>query len=240
MDIKTFEFLAKEVPTSISEIREALDLLSSSIDSSIDQIGEKVSICFKNRDFKKASELSINSEELNNKNKSIQDLILNLDKVIDNCEIEEVESQLQSEATERNIPNYNDYLVDTQIEYTLYEDFTHKRPCAFKIGEEKIEVRDWKDTLVKTIEYLAKKDMKLLKSFPDSPKMNGKKVIYFSRVELPNMRAPRKIKSGELYIETNLSANSIRNIIIKALSKYNIKLNNYKVYLKADYSELHK
>lgn len=240
MDIKKIEFLAKEVPASVSEIREALDLLSSSIDSSIDQVAEKVNVSFKNRDFKKASELSLNSEELDGVNKKIQDLILSIDKIIDDFEGEEVSSQSEVETDEIDIPNYMEYLVDTEVEYTLYEDFTHKRPCAFKIEGEKIEAKDWKDTLVKTMDYLAKKDAEILKSFVDSPKMNGKKVIYFSRVKLPTMRAPRKMDSLELYIETNQSANSIRNIIIKALNRYNIKLNNYKIYLRADYSELHR
>ncbi len=69
--------------------------------------------------------------------------------------------------------------------------------------------------------------------------MNGKKVIYFSRIKLPTMRAARKIESANIYVETNLSANGIRNLLIKMLSKYNIKLSDYKIYLKADYSELH-
>lgn len=69
--------------------------------------------------------------------------------------------------------------------------------------------------------------------------MNGKKVVYFSRVNLPNMRAAREIKLANIYVETNLSANGIRNLLIKILNKYNIKLSDYKIYLKADYSELH-
>lgn len=239
MDIKLFEFLSKEVPSSANEIREALDLLSSSIESSIDQVADKVNIAFKDRDFKKVTELSTNSEQLNQVSKKIQDLIFSLDKIMDESQIEEISNQSE-DIIERDIPNYSEYLVNPEVEYTLYEDFTHKRPCAFKIEGEKIEVKDWKEALVKTMDYLAVKDIEALQSFPDNPKMNGKKVIYFSRVQLPNMRAPRKLKSTDLYIETNLSANSIRNIITKALNKYNIRLNNYKIYLKADYSDLHK
>ena len=69
--------------------------------------------------------------------------------------------------------------------------------------------------------------------------MNGKKVIYFSRVKLPTMRAVVEIKSANIYVTTNLSANGIRNLLIKMLNKYNIRLSDYKIYLKADYSELH-
>ena len=140
---------------------------------------------------------------------------------------------------EKSIPNYNDYLVDTEVEHNLYEDLTHKRPCAFKIEGTRVEIKDWKGVLVQTINYLAKKDPNIVRSFVDDSKMNGKKVIYFSRVKLPTMRAVVEIKSVNIYVATNLSANGIRNLLIKMLNKYNIKLSDYKIYLKADYSELH-
>ena len=140
---------------------------------------------------------------------------------------------------EKSIPNYNDYLVDTEVEHNLYEDLTHKRPCAFKIEGTRVEIKDWKGVLVQTINYLAKKDPNIVRSFVDDSKMNGKKVIYFSRVKLPTMRAVVEIKSVNIYVATKLSANGIRNLLIKMLNKYNIKLSDYKIYLKADYSELH-
>lgn len=239
VDVKLFEFLGREVPSSVSDIREALDLLATSIESAIDQVAEKANISFKNKEFKKVVELSTNSEELNEVSKKIQEFILSLDNIIDERQIEEIPKLSEDEVEEKEIPNYSDYLVDTEVEHNLYEDLTHKRPCAFKIRGEKIEVKDWKGALVKTINYLGEKDPTILKAFVDNPKMNGKKVIYFSRVELPTMRAPRKIDSANIYIETNLSANGIRNLLIKALNKYNIKLSDYKIYLKADYSELH-
>lgn len=238
MDLKVFEFLGKEVPSSIGDIREALDLLATSIDSAIEQVGEKVSKSFADKDFKKAAELSLNSEELDSISKKIQEVIGNLDTIIDNINIEEYSKEID-QVDEKSIPNYSDYLVDTEVEHNLYEDLTHKRPCAFKIEDTKVEIKDWKGALVQTINYLAKKDPSIVRSFVDDPKMNGKKVIYFSRVKLPTMRAVVEIKSVNIYVATNLSANGIRNLLIKMLNKYNIKLSDYKIYLKADYSELH-
>lgn len=193
---------------------------------------------FANKDFKKAAELSLNSEELDSISKKIQEAIGDLDTIIDNRNIEE-DSRKIDESDEKSIPNYSDYLVDINIEHNLYEDLTHKRPCAFKIEGTKIEIKDWKGALVQTINYLAKKDSAIVRSFVDDSKMNGKKVIYFSRVKLPTMRAAREITSANIYVETNLSANGIRNLLIKMLNKYNIKLSDYKIYLKADYSDLH-
>lgn len=237
MDFKVFEFLGTEVPSSVSDIREALDLLATSIDAAIEQVGEKVNKSFTEKDFKKAAELSLNSEKLDSISKKIQEAISELDTIIDNSNIEEAEKIVDGD--EKSIPNYSDYLVDIDIEHNLYEDLTHKRPCAFKIEGTKVEIKDWKGALVQTINYLAKKDSSIVKSFVDDSKMNGKKVIYFSRVKLPTMRAAREIKSANIYVETNLSANGIRNLLIKMLNRYNIKLSDYKIYLKADYSDLH-
>lgn len=238
MDLKVFEFLGEEVPSSVGDIREALDLLATSIDTAIEQVGEKVTKSFSDKDFKKAAELSLNSEELDSISKKIQELMSDLDTIIDDRNIEEDSNQID-ESDEKSIPNYGDYLVDTEVEHNLYEDLTHKRPCAFKIEDTKVEIKDWKGALVQTINYLAKKDPSIVRSFVDDSKMNGKKVIYFSRVKLPTMRAVVEIKSVNIYVTTNLSANGIRNLLIKILNKYNIKLNDYKIYLKADYSELH-
>lgn len=235
MELKVFEFLSKEVPSYVGDIREALDLLASSIDSAIEGVGEKVNIAFSNKDFKKASELSLNSEQLNCMSQKIQEVIEELDNIIDDRNVEEDSKEID----ERSIPNYSDYLVDMDVEHTLYEDLTHKRPCAFKIKDTRIEIKDWKGALIETLNYLAQIDPEIIRSFVDNPKMHGKKVIYFSRIKLPTMRAAREIKLANIYVETNLSANGIRNLLVKILNKYNIKLNDYKIYLKADYSELH-
>lgn len=238
MDLKLFEFLGEEVPSSVGDIREALDLLASSIDSAIERVGEKAKLSIDNKEYSKINQLIDNSKKLDSISKKIQEVIGDLDTIIDNRNIEE-DSKKIDEVDERSIPNYSDYLVDTEVEHNLYEDLTHKRPCAFKIEGTRVEIKDWKGSLVKTIDYLAKKDPSIVRSFVDDSKMNGKKVIYFSRVKLPTMRAVVEIKSVNIYVTTNLSANGIRNLLIKILNKYNIRLSDYKIYLKADYSELH-
>lgn len=238
MDLKLFEFLGEEVPSSVGDIREALDLLASSIDSAIERVGEKAKLSIDNKEYSKINQLIDNSKELDSISKKIQEVIGDLDTIIDNRNIEE-DSKKIDKVDERSIPSYSNYLVDTEVEHNLYEDLTHKRPCAFKIEDTRVEIKDWKGALVKTIEYLAKKDPSIVRSFVDDSKMNGKKVIYFSRDKLPTMRAVVEIKSVNIYVATNLSANGIRNLLIKILNKYNIRLSDYKIYLKADYSELH-
>ncbi len=82
-------------------------------------------------------------------------------------------------------------MVDTEIEHNIYQDLTHKRACAIKIEGNRRGIKDWNGALVQTTNYLAKKDPVMVRSFIDNPKINCKKVIYFSRVKLDTMRAVR-------------------------------------------------
>lgn len=53
------------------------------------------------------------------------------------------------------------------------------------------------------------------------------------------MRKPVKLKNHDIYIETNMSANSIRNLLVKLLKRYEIKITDYQIFLRADYTDLH-
>lgn len=53
-----------------------------------------------------------------------------------------------------------------------------------------------------------------------------------------DLRKP-KLVGNKIYVETNISSNGIRNLLLKLLKKYGYKTNEFKVYLRADYTELH-
>ena len=41
------------------------------------------------------------------------------------------------------------------VPHTLYENFTHMKPCAFSLNGKKYEASDWKDTLLNTCNSLS-------------------------------------------------------------------------------------
>jgi hypothetical protein len=51
------------------------------------------------------------------------------------------------------------------------------------------------------------------------------------------MRKPKFILD-QVYIETNMSGNGVRNLILKMLKAYGYKATDFKVYFRADYTEL--
>jgi hypothetical protein len=226
------EKLKEEFPDKAIDISEGLELLRQTINDSIETIGDKISTAVKNRDFEKINVYSDMVKEADIFEKKIYE-VMNL------LEVEEVdiEEETEEEIEKKTIPNYDEYVVDHNIEHNLYENFTHKRPFAFKLNDYKvIEVKTWQDLLIKTCEYLIAIDEKKFLSFENNDAMNGKKNKYFSTN--PNdIRKARKV-GEKIFVEINQSGNAIRNLIIKLLKEYDFKISEYKIYFRADYSNL--
>lgn len=136
--------------------------------------------------------------------------------------------------------NYNDkkFSVDVNIPHTLYENFTYTRPAYIEIESHRIDATQWKELFVKLCEYLIKKNEGLFRSFLHDPTMKGKKYVYFSE-DYKIFRDARKLSNSNIYVESNFSAQTIRNIIIKMLEKYKIPKHKCLIYLRKDYSSLH-
>lgn len=234
---KLLDYFKNEFPDSVVEIREGIELLCQCLDNSAQSIHEKASKAFADRDserlaimmgcVKRIDEMQVKLESYS--------ALLDLDDAV---EIAAVKYE-NGDNYDRKIPNYADYAVDSTIPYSLMEDFTHKRPAAFSLQGTRIEANDWKDVFVQTCEALVNTDKKIFMLFVSDKMMQGRKTAYFSENPI-GMRKAELIQGTDIYVTTNLSANSIRNIIQKMLNRYNIPLSEYKVYLKADYTALHK
>jgi len=153
-------------------------------------------------------------------------------------EPEEHSSDIRDSSDSSIPPNYQAYEVDAEIVHNLHEDFTYTRPAAFELEGTRYEVRTWQQMLTKTCEILMDIDRERFFKFENDPAMQGRKQKLFSN-DPSNIRSPHKLKDNHIYVETNLSANSIRNLIIKMLQKYNLKTSDFKVFLRADYTSLH-
>lgn len=163
------------------------------------------------------------------------------------AQVQEVQAALEpdeqlpvesNDEDESGLPDYQAYTVDSEVVHTLHEDFTYTRPAAFEFSGKRIEVRTWQQMLIKTCEMLMALDRERFANFENDPTMQGRKQKLFS-TNPANNRNPHKLKDSELYVETNLSANAMRNLIIKMLQKYSLKTSDFKVFLRADYTNLH-
>ncbi len=89
-------------------------------------------------------------------------------------------------------------------------DYTGKNPIAFYFKNKKIEVRSWKDVLIKFSTYLRAINPG---DFNNSLKLSGRQRPYFS-LNPNELRVPLRLNGTNIFVETNLSANRIMKICI--------------------------
>lgn len=229
------DFLKNNFPVQLSEISAAMDLLIESLDEAAEVVTARGNELSKGKEFINAIDLLKKANELHTLSKRVQGYsdIFQLEEVALVSEDEILED------IEKTYPNYSEYEVDNTAVHTLHENFVHKRPHAFELRGRKVYVTEWKRMLIETCDILAGIDSSIIAGFPNNPKFNGRKSHYFRTENPESMRSPQKFKNMEMYVETNFSANFIRNLIIRMINYYKIPPSEYKIYLRADYTGLH-
>ena len=132
--------------------------------------------------------------------------------------------------------NYNDYKVNNSIPHYVTESFTNKRPSAYQLeGFELHEAENWIDIYYLFLEQII--------SLYPSQFSNLLTIVtgrhpYLS-YNASDIRKPKKL-SNNIYYETNLSAIKIIDNISKILDYFSIPVKKFKIYLRADYTDLHR
>jgi len=232
---KLLNFIKEKYPQNANDISESLELLADTIEDLRTSVNKEFSKLAEKGEYEKIPEFTEYAKEI----KAIQDKI---DSLVENLETgDSIEVVEEKEYTAKVLPNYEEYQVDNLIEHNLYEDFTHKRPFSFKLLNRAYNVKTWKDMLLIFCEELYDKDKSKFESMILKPNMQGKRRKYFSKnPDELREKSRLKMNNSDIWIETNLSGNSIRNFIIKILKEYNLKITDVTVYFRADYSELNK
>lgn len=232
--------IKQEFPEEGKDLWESIDLVTSAVDAIYDSMTEKVTELMKDLELDRVSSYVEYSKSL----LDLRTILLECSGLLENeTELEEEIATIdEDEAKERTyIPNYEAYQVDSTIEHSLYENFTHKKACAFRFCGEYVEVVNMKWVLVETCGLLAKINLKKMESFLNDKSMKGRKVSYFDSkcVIENNITKNERIPGTDIYVWTSSSCNMTRNLLKKLLKKYNIGLNQFKIYLRADYADLH-
>lgn len=104
----------------------------------------------------------------------------------------------------------------------IRKGYTGKKIVSFKFMDKNINVKSWRDLLLNLCEILVSTKGQL--NFEKVLKLEGRKRPYFSKN--PNLlRVPERIKDTDIYVETNLSSNSIVQLskIVISLFEYEDK-----------------
>ncbi len=236
MENHIIDFFKSEFPKDALDIKDCIELLSQCLTGTLSSIKSDVNTSMENHNYEKL-------ENLTQLLKTIDPIQIILNDYADKLQLEEeTENELleddQNRIEKSDSIDYDAYRIDSQIPYPLYGNFTHKRPSAFQLFEKQYPANNWAEIFVKTCEILSQRDYKKFNSFVKDKTMQGKKVQYFSK-DPKEIRAAKAIPGTDVYIMTNMSANQIRDTIIKMLQKYNIDIQDYVLYLRADYTLLH-
>lgn len=235
--MKEFLFIIKnDFPDKAMDIYDSLIILKKVVNSTMSDINGKMSKAFEDRNFsviEKYSDLAKQAYKYENQLEEIIE-ILNGGYIIEKT-INETNNI--NWGTKKMVPNYEDYKIDSSVEHSLDEDFTHIRPYGFKfLSDEIIHVRTWREMLIKTSEILLDIDEQKFLNFENLPRMNGKKRKHFSKRK-GDMRNPAGVK-GKIYLEANMDSNGLKKLVIKLLREYGYTKEDYKVYFAADYTDL--
>jgi len=232
---KLIRFLRDEYPEDALEIQECIELLNQAIVGCVGSLKIASNDAVDQRDFEKLAEIPLllgTIDKIQNQLEGYSDA-LQLDTEVEDKIVEE--NILDDE---KLVPDYESLKVDSNIPYTLYDGYTYKRPSGFEILGQRYNAKEWKDVLIQTCEFLVVKDKSIFESFVSDTAMQGRKVAYFCK-DPQDIRAPRNISGTDIYVMTNMSANQIRNVIEKMLRRYRIKITEFKIFLRADYTARH-
>lgn len=230
------DFCKQNFPERTIDLCEAIDLMVDTLTNLKSDLGKSMPILIDNDDYDSI-------DEYKNHAKSVAQIIQNLNNISNNITIDDTEENEQIlEVKDSNGAdiNYNDKIfnADSNIPHTLYEDFTYTKPAGIEIENTYLEANEWRDIFNKCCQYLLKKDPDIFSSFLTDITMQGRKCKYFS-YDSSELREGVRIKGSKIYIEYNVSATFVRNIIIKMLEKYEIPKRSCHIFIRRDLTSLH-
>jgi hypothetical protein len=124
--------------------------------------------------------------------------------------------------------------LDREVPHTLDEDFTFKRPFGFVLnGQGTTGLTTWQRLYELVCANLVARDEQCMRSLFDHPDFVSNRGNRTVEHDPAKLRKALRIADG-LYIESNLSANSIRDVIRRLLQQYEIPLDQVRVYLRQD------
>lgn len=246
--LSIIEFIQNETPENQELLDKAIGAIKDVLQSEQALVDENAMNLLRERDYDKMQKYIDMSKTIASVQASMKDIFekIGVDKpkekkaVLRKGVAKEIsEDDMEFLEDDQKKINYEEYRVDETVPYDLMKDFCYTKPAAFSLDGIRYPARMWKQLLVKICEILNQKNNKIFEEFLEDKFMQGKTRKYFSRNEASLWNA-EKIKGSNIFVETNLSANSTRDMVMKMLDKYRIPYAAFKVYLSKDLSPLHK
>lgn len=118
--------------------------------------------------------------------------------------------------------------------YTLDENFTYKRPHGFVLdGRGTTGITTWQRLYELVCQQLLSRDESRFRGLENHPEFVSNRGHHTITGDATSLRKPLALGSG-LFIEANLSANGIRDVIRRLLEVFDIPTDRMQVFLRED------
>jgi hypothetical protein len=118
--------------------------------------------------------------------------------------------------------------------HQLKEDFTYKRPHGFILdGQAATGLTTWQRLYELACQQLYSRDEQRFQSLIDHPDFISNRGHHTVTRVAESLRKPLSV-GGDLYVEANLSANSIRDVLRRLLDTFDIPAEHMQVFLRQD------
>lgn len=124
--------------------------------------------------------------------------------------------------------------LDQRTPHSLDEDFRYRRPSAFRVGDVPFNgTHTWAQVHETLCRYLRGQDTGTFAKLPDRQDFTSSKGNRYLSRDADDLRSPKDVGSG-VFLETNLSANQIRDNIRRLLEAFAIPPSEFVAYLRED------
>lgn len=223
MEGEGMQHRTKQIFEDLEAVRENLIALSDDIWLSIDHNDPEAleeGVQFKRAYNEKISAFDTLASELS-------DMIQQYTSV--NLEAEEQTGLDDQERNERIIRELN-----REEPHTLDEDFTYKRPYGFILdGQGTTGITTWRRLFELICQQLLRRDRGCFHALPDNPDFISNRGHHNSSRDPGHLRKASRLENG-LYAESNLSANSFRDLIRRLLVTFELSEANLQLFLRED------
>ncbi len=225
---EVYKYLSEMEPPIADSISYASELLLTELDSALKALKIRRMEAAESDDDHKLAVLTGYRNTLNSFKEDISGYLDNLS---------DSEHELPSPDLHMSV-DYSKYRDDGTTAHNLREDFMYKKIGAFVYEGVKFQVNTWKDALLLLCNMLAKENLQKFNTIVNDTRFKGRKHQYYSPTKTAGKNV--KIYGTNVYAWVNLSANSIAELMADTLEFFGKNSSEFKVYLRADYTGLHK
>ena len=118
--------------------------------------------------------------------------------------------------------------------HRLNEDFTYKRPHGFILdGQAATGLTTWQRLYELACQHLYGRDEERFRSLIDNLDFISNRGHHTVTTDASSLRKPLAV-GGDLYVEANLSANSIRDVLRRLLDAFELPVEQMQIFLRQD------